>query len=586
MCIEHLPGEIISQILGQLSFHLCSAIFKTLDKDNIYYHYFYHRLNEHIKYGGADTDTHRSVTHEEFLKILYSDHRPKSIIIDLSAMYKPSFEKFLTLVDHKEVLENCGPITIMGECSAVGTVSNLLSDLSNIQKVLFVGDLDDAGWTRKMGVLPKHTLEARFRMSKHPLSYTLPKSLKVLDLTRSELIIHHDTLPPKLEELILFGGALKSDPLANGNIAPFNWSTLPHSIKKLEIQGVDNADLVAFPPDLEELSLGENDSESLRVLVNKLPKNLNKLRIFRFTAEELGNDLRFPDSIQDLSLDSGNITELGSVHWPAKLKKLNLSLNYIVSLKNLKLPSSVESIDVSWNSIESLADFDFPPSLKEFKSHQNLVNDWTQTVLPSSLEYLTLGSLELFDLIKFPAKLHHLSIHGHFSQVADLKNVPLSLKSLEVNDVVFAGRWEAPPNLKKLKIVGEFTDVKLPEGLRSLEFNNYLRCSPTELPDSITEFEAWTPASIYPKYVDNLFLHEVSETPIQVPISTRTLRVYPIKTATIQNVPRSLVRLEGRLLKHPPLPEQVRIYLNSHVGVPQDYKNHPLSWANTLWRVN
>lgn len=574
MLLSGLPGELISQILEELPFPLCEIIHNAIDPSNPFYHYFYHRLNQHIKYGGITTSTHRSVTHSELLSILNSDHRPKSIVFDLTAMYKPSFDKVLSILEQKHLLQKCGPISIIGECPAVGKVSNLLRDLNNIQSVLFVGDLDDPGWTSKGGVLPTQTSEARFRMSNHPLSYSLPMSLKVLDLTRSELIIHHSTLPPQLEELVLYGGALRSDPLGNGNVAPFDWSKLPRSIRKLEIQGVDNADLVAFPINLSELSLGENDSESLRVLLGKLPENLLKLRIFNFNADDLGNHISFPDSIEELSLNNGMISDVAAIHWPANLKRLDLAMNCISTLKALALPPSVEYLNVSWNSIEEMAQCAFPPCLQTLVAHQNLVCDWTRTTLLESLEYLSLGTSELFDDLRFPGKLRHLSIHGHYYQDATLTHLPLSLESLDVSNVVFSETWEVPRHIKSLKISGEFNDISLPEGLRKLEFNNLRGHFPTYLPDSITDFEAWTHSAIYPNFVDKLSLHEVSEKPIEVPQSTRVLRVFPLKKATLKNLPSRLVHLEGRLLSHPPIPKSVRIYNNG--GDPSEY-THPLS---------
>lgn len=105
-----------------------------------------------------------------------------------------------------------------------------------------------------------------------------------------------------------------------------------------------------------------------------LPPNLQHLDLGNNYLAEDGIPFVLPDSIEELLLDSNNISRLDGIHWPTSLRTLILDNNCIRTLPG-GLPPTLEKLSARHTNIQQIQTL--PPNLKQL-----LVNFTLLTKLP------------------------------------------------------------------------------------------------------------------------------------------------------------------------------------------------------------
>ena len=108
--------------------------------------------------------------------------------------------------------------------------------------------------------------------------------------------------------------------------------------------------------------------------VEYLPPNLQHLDLGNNYLAEDGIPFVLPDSIEELLLDSNNISRLDGIHWPTSLRTLILDNNCIRTLPG-GLPPILEKLSARHTNIQQIQTL--PPNLKQL-----LVNFTLLTKLP------------------------------------------------------------------------------------------------------------------------------------------------------------------------------------------------------------
>jgi len=105
-----------------------------------------------------------------------------------------------------------------------------------------------------------------------------------------------------------------------------------------------------------------------------LPPNLQHLDLGNNYLAEDGIPFVLPDSIEELLLDSNNISRLDGIHWPTSLRTLILDNNCIRTLPG-GLPPTLEKLSARHTNIQQIQTL--PPNLKQL-----VVNFTLLTKLP------------------------------------------------------------------------------------------------------------------------------------------------------------------------------------------------------------
>ena len=108
--------------------------------------------------------------------------------------------------------------------------------------------------------------------------------------------------------------------------------------------------------------------------VEYLPPNLQHLDLGNNYLAEDGIPFVLPDSIEELLLDSNNISRLDGIHWPTSLRTLILDNNCIRTLPG-GLPPTLEKLSARHTNIQQIQTL--PPNLKQL-----VVNFTLLTKLP------------------------------------------------------------------------------------------------------------------------------------------------------------------------------------------------------------
>lgn len=177
-------------------------------------------------------------------------------------------------------------------------------------------------------------------------------------------------------------------------------------------------------------------------------------------------------SLEKLYLDHNSIPSDGfPERWPACLKALSLSHNSIYSLEDWPAwPAGLEELNVSYNPLHYIETRELPVSLKSLKLDNTCINALYS--IPANLEYLSALNCRLFILPKLSEKLNTCILTSNLlnSSAIQFAQWPSTLRILDLANNALT---EVPPNL--------------PEGLQSLilDHNKIKTVKKNSLPQSL-----------------------------------------------------------------------------------------------------
>ena len=128
-------------------------------------------------------------------------------------------------------------------------------------------------------------------------------------------------------------------------------------------------------------------------------------------------DIVFKDNVKNIHIggEKNRITTLENVIFPPNLKVLRINDSLLNSLHNVKFPNSLEELTVFRSQLTTLEGVIFPPNLNILGFNGNKITTLKGVVFPSTVYQLYLDDNQLtsFEDIKFPLSLIGLSIKGN-----------------------------------------------------------------------------------------------------------------------------------------------------------------------------
>ena len=226
--------------------------------------------------------------------------------------------------------------------------------------------------------------------------------------------------------------------------------------------------------------------------------NIVKPDILLFDEEfrvELNNFI-LPDSIFYISFGNNFNKSLNYVVLPKYLKMLKLSDVYSQSLNYVSLPETLEILNLGKDFNNSLFSVKFPKNLKELILNDKF-NAALPSVLPDTLEKLILGKEFDFSINNFvvPQKLKYIKINGKVGNKVLFKNLPKTIKSIEVVEHLYFKYHFDFPLLETLVIPANSDEITINN--KECKKLKYIKCTAKQhnhkllnnLPDSVKKLE-------------------------------------------------------------------------------------------------
>lgn len=225
--------------------------------------------------------------------------------------------------------------------------------------------------------------------------------------------------------------------------------------------------------------------------------NIVKPDILLFDEEFIANldDFIFPDSIFYISFGNNFNKSLKYVVLPKYLKKLKLSDVYSQSLNYVSFPDTIEILELGKEFNNSLFSVKLPENLKELILNDKF-NAALPSILPDGLEKLIFGQQFDFSINNFivPQKLKHIKISGKVGNKVLFKNLPKTIKNIEVVGRLYFKYYFDYPLLKTLIIPSNCKEISINKECKKLK---YVKCTASNnnynflnnLPDSVKKLE-------------------------------------------------------------------------------------------------
>ncbi|KAL6450697.1 Toll-6 Toll-like receptor 6 [Candida maltosa Xu316] len=271
------------------------------------------------------------------------------------------------------------------------------------------------------------------------------------------------------------------------------------NLKKLQISKITNAtdfDNYKFPGSLEELALTYNNitnlftidknitGTNLRVLnladnpihwSSYIPnfKRFNKLKSLKLSNTHIGSNfpkIKYPDSIEALSLEVNQITSLDGIEFPANLKNLGIGSNFISKIEYPHFPTTLETIHLTENKISKV-------DLSRNSRHESLKIEILYLNYCKLTKFNNVNISQYVKILNFDnCKLSTISNIGFPDTLLELSFSGCGLTSFE--NIL----WGDHPRLRYLNLsqnsLTKF-DIRLPSSIQSinLSMNNLTQLS-------------------------------------------------------------------------------------------------------------
>ena len=205
----------------------------------------------------------------------------------------------------------------------------------------------------------------------------------------------------------------------------------------------------------------------------------------------------FKDNVKNIYIggEKNRITTLENVIFPPNLKVLRINDSLLNSLHNVKFPNSLEELTVFRSQLTTLEGVTFPPNLNILGFNGNKITTLKGVVFPNTLQqlYLDDNQISSFEGMKFPLSLSGLSI----------KNNPIVIDTIRLletpSEVVIsfivryypqtAAYFESQRELEKSQRELEKSQRELEE-LQYAKITNHIRSIATFLQPLIDEIKS------------------------------------------------------------------------------------------------
>ncbi|KAK6202895.1 uncharacterized protein RJT21DRAFT_118970 [Scheffersomyces amazonensis] len=263
-------------------------------------------------------------------------------------------------------------------------------------------------------------------------------------------------------------------------------------------------DPILIPSTLKKLNLADNQLDWNSFIPNFLRfTNLKYLKLSNTNIQNNLINIKFPDSIETLSLEVNQIPSIEYVHFPLKLKDLGIGCNNIKLIKHHLLPSGLYVIHLTENYLSKVIRLDKNDrgeimNLEVLYLNANEIKDIHHIKLPPHLKVLNLDSNNIERIIDktFSSSIHELSIVGNkieqFKQVSFGPNSKLKVLDLSLNSLTKFDLSILPKSILYLKLHSNQINFIKENSFDELKKIRYLDLSNNQL----TSFEYTLPESL------------------------------------------------------------------------------------------